>query len=79
MAIIEPNFDYKYKCRISNGVFIPYVELPLIHKNGISAIKSITISPKNNLDIAEKGLKYFLEINRLKDAEIRKSEIPYRY
>ncbi|NRT92917.1 hypothetical protein [Clostridium beijerinckii] len=44
-------------------------------------IKSITIGPKNTLDIAEKGLRYLLKWNGFEkyDVRIKKSDIPYRY
>lgn len=82
MAILTMDNDIKkikYECRLSNGVFIPYIKLPIIDESGNLPIKSITIGPKNNLDIAEDGLRYFLDMNGLDDVNINRSQIPYRY
>ncbi|GMG79557.1 DUF2971 domain-containing protein [Bacillus safensis] len=66
-----------YKCRISNGVFIPYIEWG-IDKAWVSGV---TIGPKNSMDINIEGLRKFLDLNsyNLSDEKIRKSKIPYRY
>ena len=78
------------KYRQFNGVFIPYIEVVFDNntdKTGMP-INSITIGPKNNLDIAEKGLKLFLISQEYKvtaNAEIKdkllikKSAVPFRY
>lgn len=69
--------------RISNRVFIPYIKLSfkkIDHKNYRNIpIKSITIGPKNNLDIAEIGLMSFLESEKYRNLNIGKSNIPLRY
>lgn len=67
------------KCRLSNGVFIPFIALPISTEEKQLLIKEITIGPKNSLDIAEQGLRHFLDINQLPAATINKSKIPYRY
>ena len=80
------------KYRILKGVFIPYIEVGFDEPENNKAlpINSITIGPKNNLDIAEKGLKYFMsslqyKVTRneadLKKGKIslRKSNVPLRY
>lgn len=73
------------ECRFSNGIFIPYIELPIVdvdnNKIDSACLKSITIGPKNNLDIAKDGLRYFLNLHNLskEDVEIKKSQIPYRF
>lgn len=72
------------KCRFTNGVFIPYFKSSIINNSSGKIrlpIESITIGPKNNLDIAENGLRYFLNLNCLDEesVKIKKSNIPYRY
>lgn len=72
------------KCRFTNGVFIPYFKSSIINNSSGKIrlpIESITIGPKNNLDIAENGLRYFLNLNGLDEnrVKIKKSNIPYRY
>ena len=69
------------KHRISNRVFIPYIELGLNsnRKEGNLPIEKITIGPKNNLDIAEMGLRSFLESEGYYKIIIKKSKIPLRY
>ncbi|PYH27432.1 hypothetical protein US8_00054 [Bacillus altitudinis] len=69
--------ENNYKCRISNGVFIPYIEWG-IDKPWVSGI---TIGPKNSMDINIQGLRKFIDLNlyNLSDEKIRKSKIPYRY
>jgi hypothetical protein len=80
------------KYRILNGVFIPYIEVGFAEADNDKAlpINSITIGPKNNLDIAEKGLKHFMcslqyKVTR-KEADLqkgkiilKKSKVPLRY
>ena len=72
------------KCRFTSGVFIPYFKSSIVNNEdskNMLPIESITIGPKNNLDIAEDGLRYFLNLNGLGEdrVEIKKSNIPYRY
>ena len=66
--------------RPHNGAFIPYIEL-CFEEN--FPIESVTIGPRNNIDIAEKGLKMFLMSLGYKvgksGVEIIKSNIPLRY
>lgn len=86
--VIATDENYKktghIKCRFSNGVFIPYIDLPLVNNydtTGKLCIESITIGPKNNLDIAQDGLRYFLNLHNLNENQVRikKSQIPYRF
>ncbi|NFN88620.1 DUF2971 domain-containing protein [Clostridium sporogenes] len=69
------------KHRISNRVFIPYIELDLNEnrREGNLPIEKITIGPKNDLDIAEMGLRSFLESEGYYNIVIKKSKIPLRY
>jgi hypothetical protein len=79
------------KYRQLNGIFIPYIEVGFDEDNfkGLP-IESITIGPKNNLDIAERGLKLFVESLNYKTAKrkesifngkilLKKSDAPLRY
>lgn len=60
--------------RKSKGVFIPYIIIGYDdNKNKGLPIKSITIGPKNNSDLAEKGLKEFIKANGY-DLEIKKNK-----
>jgi hypothetical protein len=69
--------------KICNGCFIPYLKIPLKcldgENRGKFPLKNITIGPKNNLDIAEHGLKSFLYSQGYKDIEVYKSSIMLRY
>lgn len=80
VVVIAEDNNKQGQCRLLNGVFIPFMKLPICNEK-YCPIKLITIGPKNNLDIAKDGLKYFLKSNdfNLDEVEIRKSEIPYRY
>ncbi|OLN22941.1 hypothetical protein BTO30_07025 [Domibacillus antri] len=75
----EKNEKPLYHCRLSNGVFIPYIGIPISNERTRIPIQGITVGPKNRLDIAEEGLKHFLELNGLTGVSISKSKIPYRY
>ncbi|OKL36829.1 DUF2971 domain-containing protein [Domibacillus mangrovi] len=81
IAVFNPKKNEKpvYHCRLSNGVFIPYMGIRISNDSNNIPIKGITIGPKNSLDIAEEGLKHFLDLNGLSDVSISKSKIPYRY
>jgi len=93
MSFVDDTIEERsFKIRVKNGAFIPYKEV-LILKNttGVNEmpINSITISPKNNLDIVENGIDYLLKLNNVEGIheeakwtnkiKIKKSEIPYRY
>lgn len=80
------------KYRQYKGVFIPYIEVVFDKSNAAKElpVNSITIGPKNNLDIATKGLSQFLSSQgykisvRLKQKGenkllIRNSAVPLRY
>ncbi|OLP66057.1 hypothetical protein BACPU_11440 [Bacillus pumilus] len=66
-----------YKCRISNGTFIPYIESKFDKK----AVSGVSIGPKNNMDINLEGLRKFLKLVDIDISpdEIKKSRIPYRF
>lgn len=68
-----------YKYRISNGILIPYLELKFSH----NAIKSLTISPTTQIDLAEQSLQDFLKYCEFNVEDyskfIHKSNIPVRF
>lgn len=80
------------KYRQFKGVFIPYIEVVFDKSNDIKKLPadSITIGPKNNLDIAAKGLSGFLksqgykvsfkpECKDMSKILIKDSDVPLRY
>jgi hypothetical protein len=65
------------KYRANNSIIIPYVELQLGNNVPVS---SITIGPKNNIDVAMKSIECFLEhLNYKQPINVDKSIIPLRY
>lgn len=63
------------KFRIKEGIIIPYIEKEVLDLN---SLKSVTIGPKNNSDIAVKGLKCFFRNQKI-NVDVQKSKIPLRY
>lgn len=64
------------KHRISNGALIPYIE---VNYTSIP-IDSLTIGPRNGLDVAEKGLYSFLYHQGYNsEIKVNRSEIPLRF
>ena len=61
--------------RVKDNVLIPFVKKKL---SSLDSVNSILIGPKNNSDIAEKGVKHFLRYHKIK-AKVEKSEMPLRY
>ena len=61
--------------RIKDGVFIPYTKQKITL---LDCIDTILVGPKNNSDIAVKGLQYFFA-NKKVNINIAKSEMPLRY
>ena len=61
--------------RAKDEVLIPFVKKKF--EPDIS-LESILVGPKNNSDLAVKGLKYFFR-NKKMNINISKSEIPLRY
>ena len=80
------NGIFKYNFFIKNGVFIPYVDIDL-EQDIKTIIKSITIAPLVEKDIAKKGLEQFLINNGYevynektkKGIKIETSNCPIRY
>lgn len=65
----------KLHFRVKDDVLIPYIQVPFRPYN---ALHSITIGPKNNIDIAEAGIKCYCREKRI-EVPVRKSNIPLRY
>lgn len=61
--------------RVKDNVLIPFVKKKL---SSLDSVNSILIGPKNNSDIAEKGVKHFLRYHKI-NAKVEKSEMPLRY
>lgn len=61
--------------RVKNDTMIPYVEIKC---NIIGATKTITIGPKNNMDIAKRGMELYCASKGMK-VKVKKSKIPLRY
>lgn len=77
LTVFSHDNNDNYECRISNGTFIPYIEMDF--KN--EAVSGVTIGPKNNMDINMEGLRKFLSSKEIQisDSQIKKSRIPYRF
>ena len=81
------NSEIKEQFYIKNGIITPYIDIPLNDEDVVKAIKSITISPLLEEEIAKKGLEFFLiskgyELYDKKDQtgiRIEKSTCPVRY
>lgn len=71
----KPEQLEKQHFRIKDEVLIPYVEKEL---SSLNALQSILIGPKNNSDIAIKGVEYFLR-NKKISVPVQKSQMPLRY
>jgi len=61
--------------RVKEDTLIPYIKVPC---KPLNALQSITIGPKNNIDIAIEGIKCFCKENRI-EVPMLKSNIPLRY
>ncbi|MDD2362511.1 MAG: hypothetical protein PHV32_04700 [Eubacteriales bacterium] len=76
-TVFSKKSNEKMKMRQSNNVFIPYT---ILHGDIVDCVEQITIGPLNNLDIAEKGMKCFLDYKGLSNnINIKKSKITLRY
>ena len=71
----KANEHEKQFFRVRNGGLIPFVKQPL---SSPESVQSILIGPKNNSDIAIKGLEYFIRNQKIK-VPIEKSKMPLRY
>lgn len=57
---------------------IPYIEVSYAHQGGQNPIRAITVGPKNNSDLAVKGIQYFLRNEKI-PISVYESKIPLRY
>ena len=57
---------------------IPYIEISYAHNGGQNPIRAITVGPKNNSDLAVKGIQYFLRNEKI-NIPVYESKIPLRY
>lgn len=57
---------------------IPYIEVSYDHSGGQNPIRAITVGPKNNSDLAVKGIQYFLRNEKIQ-IPVYESKIPLRY
>lgn len=71
--IVSTNKEMHF--RVKEGALCPFVKVPF---KGLNSLESITIGPKNNIDIAKKGLEIYCR-NKEIDPKILKSNIPLRY
>lgn len=82
-VVISPNkvrseSKDKINYREKEGVLLPYIKVKYKDEEDQSPITSVLVGPKNNSDLAVKGMKYFLLDNNI-DVEVAKSDIPLRY
>ena len=61
--------------REREGVLLPIIKKKL---KSIESIRKIIIGPKNNIDIAKRGVQYFMRSKNIA-VNVEKSEIPLRY
>ena len=57
---------------------IPYIEVSYAHNGEHNPIRAITVGPKNNSDLAVKGIQYFLRNEKI-NIPVYESKIPIRY
>lgn len=80
---LSPKLNPEIKFRDRNGIIIPYIEVPMTNNKGYLPVREIMIGPKNNIDIAEHGINFFIQRLEAKMAMneviIRRSGIPLRY
>ncbi|MCD7823896.1 MAG: DUF2971 domain-containing protein [Oscillospiraceae bacterium] len=74
-GLYKPEQLDKQYFRIKNGVLIPFVKKQF---KPSECIEEILIGPKQNSDIAELGIKYFMRNLKL-DVPVKKSSMPLRY
>lgn len=68
------NKKIKFDFYERNGILVPYLKVPLVKK----AVKSITMAPTTENEIAKNSLNEFLSLNGYK-ADILSSNIPIRF
>lgn len=74
-GIVRPDELTPTDFRVRDGVLSPFIRVPF---NAANAIKSITVGPLVNSEIAAQGLRYYLSSKHI-DADIKRSSIPLRF
>ena len=65
----------KMHFRVKNDALIPYIKVPC---KPLEALNTVRIGPKNNIDIATAGIKYYCREKKI-NVPIIRSGIPLRY
>ena len=87
VLIKNQSSEIKEQFYIKNGIITPYIDIPLDKEDIVKTIKSITISPLLEEEIAKKGLEFFLmnkeyelyDKQKQTGIRIEKSKCPVRY
>lgn len=64
--------------REKEGFLQPYIRVDLMGKKNRLPIQSITVAPKNHVDLAKEGMRQYLK-HMGYDVEVRLSRIKLRY
>ncbi|MBR5590722.1 MAG: hypothetical protein IKW40_04270, partial [Anaerotignum sp.] len=59
-------------------IFLPYIMVEFDREQNGVPLESVMVGAKNNSDIAVRGMKYFLQSQKL-DIPVLLSDIPLRY
>lgn len=70
--------EKKMNFREKEGFLIPYIVTKVKERNELLPVMNITVAPKNTVDLAVRGMEYFLKAKGY-DVPIIKSQIPLRY
>jgi hypothetical protein len=62
-----------------DGLIIPYIKVNSLFRNDKLPMISITIGPRNNVDKAKAGLRFFLDSKGYANVNILTSKIPLKY
>jgi len=66
----------KTRFRQRNGVLVPYVAMDYTNNGQLAPVKEVVLGPRN--ENPEWSIKLFLNTLSMKDATVRRSNIPYR-
>ena len=72
MGTAKPNF------RLLDQIFLPYIMVEFDREQRELPLESVMVGAKNNSDIAVRGMKYFLQSQRM-EIPVLLSDIPLRY
>ena len=76
--LISTRGERKPKFRIRDQIFLPYIMVEFDREMDDLPLESVMVGAKNNSDIAVRGMKYFLQSQKL-DIPVLLSDIPLRY